>query len=303
MFVPSGFTKADLTNSLVSASYLVAGALVLVYANASHHPTIVMITMAAIAAAGLVAWLAAHKRYHVIVDTPTSKIISASQGYVELVGRCKLHPGSAALGFGPIPSCVWLQYTVHRKIGGEWRQVDSGRSSDTFLLVDDSGECVVDPDHAEVLSVRHQRWNDGQFRHSAQYLLAGDTLYALGELHTLGGARVPQSRQGDTAALLREWKRDQAHLLSRFDANKDGTIDLQEWETVRQAATRTVDERHQEMRLRPDIHLLKAPSDARPYLLSNRDPAALAHRYRRWSWLHLAVFMVTTVGSLILWRL
>jgi hypothetical protein len=42
-------------------------------------------------------------------------------------------------------------------------------------------------------------------------------------------------------------------------------------------------------------HLLRAPADGRPYLLSNRAPLALARGYRSWAWLHVIVLIVAVL--------
>nr|MBS0020770.1 hypothetical protein [Gammaproteobacteria bacterium] len=297
-----GVTKAAATNTLISAGYLGVGAVGLMYAITDEKgDRIVAATMVAVAVAGLLAWLAAYKRYRLIFDTPTSQIISAAQGYVEIVGRCEPHGGDSLLGFGPIPGSVWLQYTVQQRRGNHWRHLETRTSDDTFVIADTSGTCILDPDGAEVVNAHRKTWSNGAYRHIAKYLLPGDTLYALGELTALGGARTPINRRSDVSAVLREWKRDYRKLLARFDANRDGSIDLDEWEAIRQAAGQAVDNQHHELRLGPDIHLLRAPQDGRPLLISNQDPDSLARRFRRWSWFHLAVFVAATVSVLTLW--
>jgi hypothetical protein len=296
------FTKAAMTNALLSAGYLVVGAIGLIYATADKQDTFILTsTTAILAVAGLLAWLAAFKRYRLIFDTPTSQIMSAAQGYVEIMGHCEPHSSDSLLGFGPIPGCVWLQYTVQQRRGDAWRHLESRTSDDTFLVADSSGKCILDPDGAEVINAHRKSWSDRNYRHMASYLLPGDTLYALGELTTLGGARAPLDKRSDVSALLREWKGDHNQLLARFDSNQDGMIDLREWEAIRQTASHQIDNQHRELRLRPDIHVLRAPHDGRPLLVSNRDPDWLARRYRWWSWFHLAVFVAATVSGLTLW--
>lgn len=297
-----GFSKAATTHVLISAGYLLVGALGSIFAIAAERGhNVLMITVATIAAAGLFAWLAAYKRYRLIFDTPTSQIMSAAQGYVEIVGRCEPHSSDSLLGFGPIPGCVWLQYTVQQRHGGNWRHLESRTSDDTFLVADSSGTCVLDPDDAEVVNAHRKIWINDNYRHSARYLLPGDMLYALGELTTLGGARTPLDKRSDVSALLREWKRNPKQLLARFDSNQDGTIDLNEWESIRQAASQEVDNQHRDLRLGPEVHLLRAPQDGRPLLISNRDPDWLARRYQWWSWFHLGVFAAAAVSALTLW--
>lgn len=102
-------------------------------------------------------------------------------------------------------------------------------------------------------------------------------------------------------ALLSEWKQDEPTLLERFDDNKDGQVDMQEWQEARKAAVKEVEDRHRDMQSSPDVHVLRAPRDGRPFLLSNRDPDRLARLYQWWSWLHLGVFVTVAVASLVFW--
>ncbi|WP_237763294.1 hypothetical protein [Thiobacillus denitrificans] len=54
------------------------------------------------------AWYANLKRYRTVADTPTSRIASAPQGYIELVGRGQPPPGAGLVS--PISGlpCLWL---------------------------------------------------------------------------------------------------------------------------------------------------------------------------------------------------
>lgn len=106
-----GLSKATATNALLSADYLVLGAMGLGYATAGEQGEVILgMTLAAVTSAGLLAWLAAYKRYRLIADTPTSQIMSAAQGYVELVGRCEPHSSHSLIGFGPIPG--WSGFSI-----------------------------------------------------------------------------------------------------------------------------------------------------------------------------------------------
>lgn len=287
--------KADFLHAAMSAGYVAVGG----FAAYAQEPLARVLTLAVLAAISFPVWLAAYRRYRLVADTPSSRVASASQGYVELVGRSDVHPGSQTLGYSALPPCVWYRYWVEREQdGGGSVQVDSGRSDDTFLLVDDSGHCVIDPDQAEIDTTHRSTWNQGGYRHRAEFLRPDDTLYALGELVTLGGAAAPLDRGADVSALLARWKRDRQLLLARFDRDGDGEIDLEEWASARQAAEQEVDAQHRQIRLQPGVHLLRAPADGRPFLLSNRDPRRLMRRYHWWAWFHLGVFVLAALVAL-----
>jgi hypothetical protein len=173
-----GHFKVELLNRLISAGHLLLFPVVYLAPQLSHK----VIALALAGLGSLVAWLAAFRRYHLIAYTPTSRIASAAQGYVELEGRCEPHPGSAPLGFLSGPPCVCYRYVTHRLSGCEWQFIDRGQSSETFLLLDESGTCVIDPEQAEVLTTHRRKWVSGHYKQQVEYLAPGDMIYALGEL-------------------------------------------------------------------------------------------------------------------------
>lgn len=282
-------------------AFLLSAAPLLVLGVAFYvpHRSAKLILMGLVSMASLLAWLAAHKRYHLIADTPTSRIATAAQGYVELVGRSELHPGSPPLGYLSGPPCVWYQYAVQDRRKG---LIERDCSDETFLLADGSGSCIIDPEGAEVITSHKRAWQQGDRRYEIEYLAPGDTLYALGELATLGITSALLDKRDEVSGLLKEWKQDPASLLARFDSNGDGQVDQTEWERVREAADREIVKLHHEIQPPAGIHLLQAPKDGRPFLLANKDPAGLARHLRWWSWLHLAVFATSAITALTIWQ-
>lgn len=257
----------------------------------------------AMAVVSFVAWAANYRRYRQIHDLPTSKIASAAQGYVELLGT------SRCMSTGPLPSrlsrtlCCWYRYNVSRKgANNKWEHVESGGSDAPFVIIDDTGSCVVSPKGAEILSHDHKSWHEGTYHYQEWLMLPDSVLYAIGEFRTESGAAAASPTRDEAAevgALITEWKRDQKRLHERFDLNRDGTIDMKEWEQARLAA------RH-EVRQRPavtaveGVHTLAKPRDGRLFLLANEMPDALGARYRFWSWVHLSIFLGAGSSGLLL---
>jgi hypothetical protein len=233
------------------------------------------------------AWYGNLRRYRVIADHPTHRIASAPQGYVELAGQASDADGFALVAPLSGMPCIWFRYLLERRQGDSWVRSDAGESTDLMLLTDASGRCLVDPEGAEVHSSHYRRWGDGQTRKQEWIIQAGDPLYVIGEHATLGGANTDLDFRADLAALLNAWKADKADLLHRFDANRDGEVDLGEWQQARTAAEAQVARDHLEIRTRDGFHLLRRPGHGRLYLIANLPPAKLAQRYRWWSWAHL----------------
>ncbi|MEE8287400.1 MAG: hypothetical protein V3R72_11950 [Gammaproteobacteria bacterium] len=295
------YSGRSLIRSLVTAGYLAIGIIFLVYGYSEQQQILRIAGIAVLSIGGLIAWLAALRRYRIIADTPTAVLRSAAQGYVELVGTCRAIPGSDLLLYGKAPPCLWYLATIleqNRSFSKTRTTTRFERSEDTFLIEDGTGECVIDPEHAEVLSAHQTSWRNGDTYYRVCYLLPGDQLYAIGDMRTLRAADGTLDRRADVSALLREWKTDRAALVQRFDTNGDGEIDLQEWQGAVSAAGRDVDARHREMRLQPGLHLMRAPDDGRPFLLSNRDPGELRKRYRWRAWFHLTVFVASSAWGM-----
>lgn len=250
------------------------------------------------------AWLGNHRRYRQIHDLPTSKVASAAQGYVELLGRGRLLDGSTVHCPVSHSPCCWYRYTVEEEQSdNKWSTVDQGSSVAHFLLVDDSGACVVSPDGAEVITSHHKSWREGRMRYSEWLLLPEATLYAIGEFvtHTANAPSVSEERE-DISALVTEWKNDRQNLLKRFDLDQNGMISQKEWELARLQAVREVRRHHQERmgRQSEGVHLLRKPHDRRLFLLANEMPYTLGRRYRWWSWAHLVAFFALGIWGLAL---
>jgi hypothetical protein len=247
----------------------------------------------AIAAVAFVAWLLSLKRMLAIGSTPTSKIASAAQGYVELIGRALPHPAGALRSrFSQLP-CVWYQFTVEqRERDGKWHQIESGRSDDSFLLDDGSGLCLIDPENAEILPRRTDVTTKGDdYRCTEALILPREQVFVIGQFSTIGGENADLNLERDVSDLLTEWKRNKPALLARFDLDKDGQIGEKEWILARAEARREVRKTHNEIRTQPGTNMLHQPGDGRLFLISNLDPHKLHRRYAIWAWVHLTVLI------------
>ena len=254
------------------------------------------ISLALVGLTSFWAWHANLKRYRTVADTPTSRIASAPQGYVELVGRGQQPPGETIVSPVNGLPCLWYRYRIERKNGDRWEHVESGVSHDTFGISDGSGLALIDPDGAEILTSRKQVSRVGDIRKTEWTLIEGETLYVIGEHVTLGGPNAVLDKKADLSSLLADWKHDKATLLARFDANRDGEISLEEWERARKAASDEVDRAHLEIRLKDGVHLVRKPAHGRPFLVANREVTALVRHFRLWSWAHLTLVLSAAVG-------
>lgn len=249
----------------------------------------------------LFAWLSALRRLRLVRDTPTSRIASAAQGYMELIGRGKPFSGAPLLSkFRALP-CLWYRYRVERKDSdNKWHAEDSGESDDPFLLEDDTGQCVIDPCGAEILTIYKDTWHQGDYRYTEWKLLQHDLIYVIGEFKTVGGSSAAPDANEQVKAVLAEWKQDAGSLHARFDLDNDGALDMREWMLARKAARREAEKRIRAARAEPDINFLAQPHDGRLFLISNLKQDKLARRYRLWAWVHLSIFF-GALGGVAWW--
>lgn len=282
-----------------------------------------LIALLALALAALVAlWFVFRKlrHYRLIADTPTARIRSAPQGYVELIGH--VIAGEDGMLSAPLSgrACVWYDYKVEKQSGDErkqWKTVRSGRSDSWFQINDGTGTCLIDPSGAEVTTLHRQSWRghnempslagsglstqgiaailtshntSGHYRYSERLIFEHEQLYALGRFHTVGGGREQLDIKGTTRDLLRSWKQNPGLLHERFDQNGDGQIDQQEWQHARNEALKEARKEQQALHQLPSMNVLTDPqSRHQPYLLSTYDEERLMRRYR---WISAACLLL-----------
>lgn len=265
------------------------------------------------------------RRARWVEDTPTSKIRSAAQGLVELVGQVE------AGGHPPLVSplaghpCLWYRFTVEelqrRGRNTEWRTIERGSSDRPFLLRDDTGSCWIQPSAAEVHPRRRRRWEGNQrrplgqraptgvlgllgrrYRYTEEWLQEDDQLYALGWFESRGGGRDARAPEALARRIISDWKADYPSLLARFDRNADGQLDAVEWERVRAAAAVEAQQQMRRESTQPVVHTLaRPPHKGLPFLLSDHHEEDLGRRLRRQSGWSMAGMIVAGAVAGWLW--
>ena len=270
-----------------------------------------------------------------IEDTPTSRIRSAHQGYVELIGEAAMMRGEPVIAPLSGRPCCWWRYRVDYKGDKGWKSVRSGRSESLFLLRDETGECIIDPEGAEVTASEKHVWYGpnpnpgagpdigletlqsdyylfgkhisvhntfgGEYRYSEETLMPGDPLYAIGLFSSLGETDRQAMREDQIRERLRQWKADHASLLQKFDRNRDGQIDLDEWESVRRAAVREVTQEQLQEDQQPIHTLSRSGSQRRPLLISSKEEFDIVRRHRVYAFAALLGFFL--LGSAVVWMI
>ncbi|MEJ1355388.1 MAG: GIDE domain-containing protein [Candidatus Sedimenticola sp. (ex Thyasira tokunagai)] len=254
-------------------------------------------------------------RARLIEDVPTAKVRSAQQGYVELEGEAQAMKGLPIIAPLTGSHCCWYHYKIEKRGDKNWHTVESDTSDGLFLLVDDTGECVIDPEGAEVTPSDRSIWHgherhpstkqpakertkpqslfglklnisvstpfSGRYRYTEERIYPADPLYAIGLFKTYDELDHREDRTELIREKLRAWKQDRPTLLQRFDLDRNGEIDQAEWQVARTTAEKEARHEHSRSTQNQPIHQLSASNEGRlPFLLSSLPQFDLARRYR-----------------------
>ena len=255
-----------------------------------------LVCLGLVAIISVFAWLSALHRLRTLRNTPLSTIAAAAQGHVELAGRGQSFGEPQLLSTLRARPCLWCRHLVEEERGDEWRTVDRGETDRSFMLRDRTGECVVQPESAEIFTRHREHWTDQKMRYTEWLLLREDNLHVVGQFHTLGAGTEAFDTRAELSALLSEWKVDMPRLLARYDSNRDGVLDIAEWERVRRDAMAEVLRIRNAVQQQPETHILSRPLDGQLFLISNLPQPALARHYLLWSLAHLAILFGALVG-------
>jgi len=245
----------------------------------------------------ILAWAFNYKRLLAISEVPISTIASAAQGYVELFGksRQRLPMRSPIQGV----ACVWFRLWVYaRDSNYMWRLQDYQVSEQVFELHDDSGVCLVDPKGADVYAAKRHVITQNGHRYIEDVLFADKSIYVLGDLDAGTQAHTEAEINREVGKLLTQWKQSKARLLQRFDLNRDGEIDMLEWEHARELAYSDI-KRQQSQLLKSEQHLIAKPQNKRLFVISGITPEALRQRYRYWAIVHFSIFFIAVLFSFV----
>ncbi len=264
-----------------------------------------------------------HQRYRFIQDTATSRIASAAQGYSEIKGTAELLPESYIQSPFSKRKCVWFQCKVEvKKTSGKrnyWVEESNLISDEIFILRDDSGDCIVIPEQARVISSYHRVWHGsglqaahtapetsshfnflakGNYRFTESMIFVADPLYILGEFESIRKNPDEAAVKQQVEDLVQQWKIQPMRYLKPFDLDNNGKIQQQEWNRIRQHARTQVLQRYQQQQ----IHTIKKPRETSlPFLISTRSEQELLIKKRLSLVLYLMLFFI--ISSLLIYMI
>ncbi len=178
------------------------------------------------------------RKKRLIEDIPTSKIRSVAMGFVEIKGNARQKmPLKSPLTFA---DCVYYKFLVEKERTGSkgrryWVTVNEGSSTEYFYLEDETGKILVDPLDAEIILPYDYRYIEGEFglltagrtRYTEWYITPGEEIYVLGNVKKFKDAFVERKKK--LILKLQELKQNKEKLMEH-DTNKDGKIDITEWD-------------------------------------------------------------------------
>lgn len=255
-----------------------------------------------------------HQRYRFIQDTATSRIASAAQGYIEIKGLAELLPGSQIQSPFSKRKCIWYQCKVEvKRISGKrsyWVEESNEISDEIFLLQDDSGECIVIPDQARVISAYERVWHgnslqsshtpsktrglmnffaSGNYRFTERMIFVADPLYVLGEFESINKTPDESTVNEQVKELIKQWKIQPMRYLKPFDLDNNGKIQQHEWRKIRQHAKTLVLQRHGQQL----IHTIRKPHETKhPFIISTISEQELLVKKRLSLFLYLMLFLI-----------
>ncbi len=263
----------------------------------------------------------AYRRFRFMDGTATSKIRSAAQGHVELKGLGEWLPEDKILSPFSQSRCVWYHCTIDkRKRSGKrttWTNISDDRSSHLFRLVDDTGDCIIDPDYAHVIAETDRTWygrstadsarppttrgwlslsggSYGSYRFRERLIRTATPMYALGWFHTVRSNPSDEFIDKQVDDLIRQWKLQPQRYLRDYDIDGNGKIQRQEWKLIRTAARREVlariNDEHREH------HVMSRPRDSgQPFILSAIEEESLVARKKMKAYSSIAAaFLIFT---------
>lgn len=199
-----------------------------------------------------------------IGDVPTSRLASANQGLVEVVGTAR-HPNTDLTSLKP--RHVWHRVVIEERSGrpgwGHWQTTHLETSDRPFVVEDGSASALVLPHGATVLCASRTVTREDGRRVTREAIRPGERVYVLGQLTSHQDAF---SLEDETHRIAADW-RMQPEKRDAFDSNRNGVLDTDELLRLHMAAQ--AEARRELRRPQPDeTHVIMAPPDHPAFVIS-----------------------------------
>jgi hypothetical protein len=267
-------------------------------------------------------FLESFRRYRLLEDTPTAKIASAPQGYVEIDGLAENLPGKSLKSPLSLQPCVWFRYSVQEKQGSgkneRWVTIDSGESVTSFLVKDGTGEALVLPAGADIAPAVNRSWSGntpspasevvptgstffsgfGRYRYHEELLAESFPVHVAGWFETIQPSRDTEKELNEK---LRSLKADPEKLKALADRDGDGQISVEEWDALRARLRGDLIEANARRPVEPAVNTMMIPADnSLPFIISGKGEEGAVSLYRWWSLAGALGFLTAGAGCVFL---
>ena len=228
------------------------------------------------------------EKKNLIENIPTSKIRSVAMGLAELTG--KVEP--KILLKSPITQteCVFYKFIIEeerRNSKGKkyWVKIKEGCSTNYFYIKDDTARILVDPISAELVLDYMYRYIDDKFsgsyksyRYTEWYIVPNETIYIIGTVKKIRDN--VEDRKSKLVEILKQLKQDK-EKLKQFDVNKNGQIDIEEWDMARMKIEQELIEQELSQTVEtPEDELIIAKGDIeKTFIISDHSEKQLISKY------------------------
>ncbi len=162
------------------------------------------------------------RRKRCIENIATSAIAGMTWGLNEVTGVATLEDAASAPE-GPLSRlpCVWYHYQEFERVSSgknnSWKLRTDRQARVPFWLRDGSGEVLVNPDGADIISQHKKTVTQGSWRYVEKYITLGDSIYLLGD------ADVAKGRSAESSPAAKKESKSRVELEVR-DSNRDEEI-------------------------------------------------------------------------------
>lgn len=304
-----GFFRVQFTRRISPDMMLGGGYFYLLYQACAQGRDGSFLVLGLMAVISFLAWRTAYKHARLVMDNPTSKVASAAQGYVELLGKTRRRPDEQVVAPYSHTPCVWCRYSKEELVGDSRLTVASGETAATFVLEDSTGRCLVDPEGAIITTSHKAKWREGKYDYTEWRLLEDEPIYVLGEFRTLSSkvqrgewAHDPLRTAQAFTDLIREFVTERVAQREDCRRQSRAASEVQEW-FVKRMKDRWAEKGYDRIPDAAQMGCVRAPGDGRKFLISNLPPVQMVQNYVRWTRLHLAVFIGAACSLAALWVL
>lgn len=178
-----------------------------------------------------------------IEDTPTAKLRSAAQGYVEIQGHQNIFTQAVTCSPYSQDICTWYEVKLEQHVrsgkNSYWHTIDHRYCQNPIYVYDGTGECIVCPDpKTKIYTSFYRSWHGfspratkppknivmkilswfGSYRFSERLLLPETPIYVIGMLATYSLDNAAMlSKFGIYAEHLSQWQDEQVKVISSLD--------------------------------------------------------------------------------------